>query len=178
MVVMRSGWSRQGGFELFLTDGSRGQELWDLAFAAGAYGSPRTPTRWNASRTACCRIAPTPTTTPIRSKPASASGATWTPVTLSASPIIARHEDPDARKLLVNVHIDGDMPASRTRGRPPSPVSRRRAPRGVWSPKLERNIGLALVPVRHAVPGTMLDVDAEGVALTMTVTDILFGDSL
>ena len=45
MVVMRSGWSRQGGFELFLTDGSRGQELWDLAFAAGAaYGvAPGTP---------------------------------------------------------------------------------------------------------------------------------------
>ena len=45
MVVMRSGWSRQGGFELFLTDGSRGQELWDLAFAAGAaFGvAPGTP---------------------------------------------------------------------------------------------------------------------------------------
>ncbi len=45
IVMMRSGWSRQGGFELFLTDGSRGRELWDLAFAAGErYGAaPGTP---------------------------------------------------------------------------------------------------------------------------------------
>ena len=93
--------------------------------------------------------------------------------------IIARHEDPDARKLLVNVHIDGDMPASEN----PWPATVAGQPAGelrvgVWSPKLERNIGLALVPVGHSAPGTTLDVDAEGVALTMTVTDIPFGDSL
>ena len=71
--------------------------------------------------------------------------------------IIARHEDRDARKLLVNVHIDGDMPdigepvaGDRRRS------ARRRTPRPVSGhPKLERNIGLALVPVRHAAPGTI-----------------------
>jgi len=39
IVLCRSGWSKQGGFELFLQDGSRGVELWDLVVAAGApYG--------------------------------------------------------------------------------------------------------------------------------------------
>ncbi len=39
LVLCRSGWSRQGGFELFLTDGSRGVELWDKVMAAGtAFG--------------------------------------------------------------------------------------------------------------------------------------------
>ena len=39
VVVCRSGWSKQGGFELFLQDGSRGCELWDLVAEAGAtYG--------------------------------------------------------------------------------------------------------------------------------------------
>jgi glycine cleavage system aminomethyltransferase T len=93
--------------------------------------------------------------------------------------IVARHKDPDARKLLVNVHIDGDMPASEN----PWPATIAGQPAGelrvgIWSPKLERNIGLALVPVRYAAPGTTLNVDAEGVAFTMTVTDIPFGDSL
>lgn len=35
LVVARSGWSKQGGFELYLRDGSRGQELWDLVAEAG-----------------------------------------------------------------------------------------------------------------------------------------------
>ncbi|MEM7323004.1 MAG: glycine cleavage T C-terminal barrel domain-containing protein [Actinomycetota bacterium] len=39
LVLCRSGWSKQGGFELFLRDGSRGDELWDLVMAAGeSYG--------------------------------------------------------------------------------------------------------------------------------------------
>ena len=35
LVLCRSGWSRQGGFELFLQDGSRGGELWQRVVAAG-----------------------------------------------------------------------------------------------------------------------------------------------
>ena len=39
LVLCRSGWSKQGGFELFLTDGSRGIDLWDSVMAAGSpYG--------------------------------------------------------------------------------------------------------------------------------------------
>ena len=36
MVVARSGWSKQGGLELYLRDGRFGQDLWDRAFEAGA----------------------------------------------------------------------------------------------------------------------------------------------
>lgn len=35
LVVARSGWSHQGGFELYLRDGSRGTELWDKVRTAG-----------------------------------------------------------------------------------------------------------------------------------------------
>ncbi|HSF84382.1 MAG TPA: glycine cleavage T C-terminal barrel domain-containing protein [Acidimicrobiia bacterium] len=39
LVLCRSGWSKQGGFELFLQDGSRGIELYDRVMEAGApYG--------------------------------------------------------------------------------------------------------------------------------------------
>lgn len=39
LVLARSGWSKQGGFELYLTDGSRGGELWEIVKEAGAkYG--------------------------------------------------------------------------------------------------------------------------------------------
>lgn len=45
MVVARSGWSKQGGFELYLTDGSLGGELWDKVKEAGTpFGiGPGTP---------------------------------------------------------------------------------------------------------------------------------------
>jgi len=35
LVVARSGWSKQGGFELYLRDGSRGGDLWALVKEAG-----------------------------------------------------------------------------------------------------------------------------------------------
>ncbi|MBI1386689.1 MAG: glycine cleavage system protein T [Rhizobiales bacterium] len=39
LVVARSGWSKQGGFELYLQDGSLGDDLWERVKAVGAaYG--------------------------------------------------------------------------------------------------------------------------------------------
>jgi len=39
LVLARSGWSKQGGFELYLRDAARGSELWELVREAGsAYG--------------------------------------------------------------------------------------------------------------------------------------------
>jgi aminomethyltransferase len=35
LVLCRSGWSKQGGFELFLQDGTRGNDLWAAVVAAG-----------------------------------------------------------------------------------------------------------------------------------------------
>ncbi len=35
MVIARSGWSLQGGFEIYLMDGSKGNDLWDMLFEAG-----------------------------------------------------------------------------------------------------------------------------------------------
>lgn len=50
MVLCRSGWSHQGGFELFLQDGSRGNELWAKVREAGrpygiGPGAPNDPER-------------------------------------------------------------------------------------------------------------------------------------
>jgi len=35
LVLARSGWSKQGGFELYLLDATRGTDLWELVKAAG-----------------------------------------------------------------------------------------------------------------------------------------------
>lgn len=36
VVVQRSGWSKQGGFEIYLRDGTKGTELWNIFREAGA----------------------------------------------------------------------------------------------------------------------------------------------
>ncbi len=36
VVVQRSGWSKQGGFEIYLRDGKRGTDLWNVVREAGA----------------------------------------------------------------------------------------------------------------------------------------------
>ncbi len=36
LVIARSGWSKQGGFEIYLQDGRQGHALWDHVFEAGA----------------------------------------------------------------------------------------------------------------------------------------------
>ena len=45
LIVQRSGWSKQGGFELYLMDGTQGGKLWELVMEAGKkYGiKPATP---------------------------------------------------------------------------------------------------------------------------------------
>ena len=35
LIVQRSGWSKQGGFELYLRDGDKGEKLWGLVMKAG-----------------------------------------------------------------------------------------------------------------------------------------------
>ncbi len=50
VLVQRSGWSKQGGFEIYLRDGSRGRELWNIFAEAGrpwdiGPGGPTTPER-------------------------------------------------------------------------------------------------------------------------------------
>ncbi len=50
VAVQRSGWSKQGGFEIYLKDGSKGTQLWNIFKEAGqpwgiGPGAPATPER-------------------------------------------------------------------------------------------------------------------------------------
>ena len=50
VAVQRSGWSKQGGFEIYLKDGSKGSKLWNIFKEAGkpwgiGPGAPATPER-------------------------------------------------------------------------------------------------------------------------------------
>jgi glycine cleavage system aminomethyltransferase T len=53
VAIQRSGWSKQGGFEIYLKDGTRGTELWNMFKEAGqpwgiGPGGPSTPERFES----------------------------------------------------------------------------------------------------------------------------------
>lgn len=53
VALQRSGWSKQGGFEIYLRDGTMGTRLWNLVKEAGAPhgigpGAPATPERYES----------------------------------------------------------------------------------------------------------------------------------
>lgn len=185
MVICRSGWSRQGGYELFLTDGTKGAALWDLVAGAGEpYGiAPGTPHHMERIENGLLSYG---SDTDDDTDPVEAGLGQWCDLDrpfIGRDAIVARHEEPADRRRLVNVDVDvvdrtelwtADQPyPARADG---EPVGELRTT--VWSPKLERFIGLALLPVAHAEPGTHLAVDAPGIVTAMTVTDVPFGVSL
>lgn len=187
MVICRSGWSRQGGFELFLTDGSRGQDLWDRVAAAGApYGiAPGTPHHMERIENGLLSYR---ADTDDDTDPIEAGLGQWCDLErdfVGRDALVARHDDAGARRRLVNVVVDrgdlGDDPlwtADQPHAASVGGAAAGELRVAVWSPKLACHVGLALVPVEHAEPGTRLDVDGLGDLVSMTVTDVPFGVSL
>jgi aminomethyltransferase len=58
VAVQRSGWSKQGGFEIYLKDGTRGDELWSIVKEAGqpyaiGNGGPTSPERTESGLVSC-----------------------------------------------------------------------------------------------------------------------------
>ncbi|WP_137155146.1 glycine cleavage T C-terminal barrel domain-containing protein [Rhizobium sp. FKL33] len=58
VALQRSGWSKQGGFEIYLKDASRGTDLWNIVKEAGkpfdiGPGSPMTPERTESGLVSC-----------------------------------------------------------------------------------------------------------------------------
>jgi glycine cleavage system aminomethyltransferase T len=183
LVICRSGWSRQGGVELFLTDSTHGQALWDLVMQAGApYGiAPGTPHQMERIENGLLSYASDtdPDTDPIEAGLGAYVNLDGDFDFIGKQALIARHADPTTRRRLVNVTLDGEMP------NPEHPwealsggTNIGQVRTATYSPKLDRNVGLALVSVAYAEAGTSFDVDTDGTTLTATVMDVPFGTSL
>lgn len=182
LVICRSGWSRQGGVELFLTDNTQGQALWDRVVEAGApFGiAPGTPNQMERVENGLLSYG---SDTDADTDPIEAGLGAYVNLDddfdfVGKQALIARHADPSTRRRLVNVTLDGEMPnpahpwEAHSHG---DPIGQIRT--ATYSPLLDRNVGLALVPVACAEAGTSFAVDADGTTLTATVMDTPFGTS-
>ena len=174
LVVCRSGWSGQGGFELFLTDGSRGGELWDRVWEAGlAYGiHPGTPNPAEriesgllSYRCDCAGSA-----TPLELGLGRFLTLDRDDEFVGKAALLAERESGPARRL-VKVSLSGDRLASPSEHPWPArddhgfPVGEVRV--AVWSPALGSNLALALVEASTAGSGfTALTPDGDELVAT------------
>ena len=165
LVVSRTGWSGELGYELYLQDGTRGSELWDICMAAGEeFGiKPATPSTIRSleggilSYGSDITRSDNPWTVGLErlvdvDKPEPYIGK-------AALQKIARDGTP---RRLVGVEIDGQHLVGNDRfwevlcdedviGH---------VTRCTWSPRLERNIGLVNVPVENSTAGSRLTIQA------------------
>ena len=182
VIVTRTGWTGEVGYELYLRDGSRGVDLWERVMEAGReFGiGPTGPSDIRRIEAGILNygIDITLDTNPFE------VGLGWQVNLEQDADFIGRQalerikaDGPD--RLLAGVEIEGEpLDLNMTRW----PVHLDGSEVGfitsaVYSPRLEKNIGYAMLPVEKAELGTRLTVTvADGDARDATVVPKPFVD--
>jgi glycine cleavage system aminomethyltransferase T len=179
IAVQRSGWSKQGGFEIYLKDGSQGTKLWNIFKEAGKAwdigpGTPATPER-------------------VESGLVSVGGDTDD----DTNPFevrLGKYVDLDVDDNVVGIQALRKIKANGVKrhqlgllldGKTPAPMGYRlediasggkvvgKMTNCVWSPRLKANIGFALVGIRVGVGDTVL-VQREGGPVSAKLVELPF----
>lgn len=179
VVLCRSGWSKQGGFELFLTDRSQGNCLWDLVCAAGAqYGiGPGSPNHTERIESGLLSFG---SDHDWDSDPFECGLGDYVSLDVDhdfvgKQALLARRTAPD-RRPIVNVRLQGTF-ADCTSPWEASVDGERvgEIRNAIWSARLDTWIGLAQLSADHAHAGSVVDVAAGTNPVTATVTAEPFG---
>ena len=180
IVLCRSGWSKQGGFELFLTDGSRGADLWNSIIAAGTpYGiGPGAPNHTERLESGLLSFA---SDTDEDTDPFEAGLGAFVDLDvgyefIGKSTLKKRRTDDRHQRRLVNITVEG--PAPHCENPWPTTIAGNRVGQVrnlTWSPRLGHSIGVALLRLDASVPGTLIEIDADGRGLVARVSETPFG---
>ncbi len=164
VVVSRTGWSAEIGFEIYLRDPSRGDELWERIMEAGAPHRIR-PIAPSQIRRVEAGIFCYGADMTIDDNPFEIMGLERLVEDQSADYVgkdaLARIRAEGVGRKLVGFALDGGEPVQ---GLPEAAPAFRdgeevgRVTAMVWSPRLERNIGYVWVPIGLAGPGNALEV--------------------
>jgi glycine cleavage system aminomethyltransferase T len=179
LVVARSGWSKQGGFELYLMDGARGVDLWNIVREAGrpwdiGPGNPNVCERiesgllsWGADTDDA--------TNPFEVRLGRYVDLDVPDDVVGIVPLRNIHEA-GARRHQLGLVLEGDEPMAphrvwydiETDGRKIGDMTN-----GVWSRRLGRNIGFALVAREHKA-GDIVVVSKDGARISGKLTALPF----
>ncbi len=185
VVISRTGWTGEVGFEIYLRDGSRGDELWERVMEAGRPYDIRPIAPCEARRIEA-GIFNYRSDMTQENNPFEVTGLERLVDLGKRADYIGKaalqriHRDGVSRKLM-GVEIPGQaMPFELAE---PWPVTNGngaqigRVTDAIWSPRLERNIGYAWIPTELASPGTRINVRTpDGGAVEATVAALPFLD--
>lgn len=181
VIVTRTGWSAEVGYELYLLDAQRGNDLWERIMEAGRPYEIR-PTgpvdirrieggilNWGADMDASNnpfelgldRLVDLDAELPFMGKEA-----------------LRRIQAEGVKRKLVGIEIDGD-PLDLNMTSWPTRVEGQEVGRvtsAVWSPRLSKNVGYTWVPIEHAETGSELTIVTPDGPRTAVVTPMPFID--
>lgn len=181
VVVTRTGWSGEVGYEVYLRDGSRGLELWERVMAAGAPYNIR-PTGPSDIRRIEAGLLNYGADIRLEHNPFEVGLDRLVQLDKDVGFIgrdaLRRIKSDGVRRKLVGVEIQAEpldlnetfWPVWNAGGRIGTVTS------AVYSPRLKRNIGYAMVPTDHAGVGTGLWVDAPSGRAKASVVPMPFVD--
>lgn len=164
LVVARSGWSRQGGFELFLQDAQHGDELWEMVVEAGKPHNiaPAAPSWIERIESGLLDYGTDMTSD---NNPFEMGLDKFVDLEQDAQFIgkeaLLRIQAAGITQKLVGLEITGEKVTSfedrwpiTVEGEPGGYVTS-----ATFSPRLEKNIALAMLPIANAQPHTTLTVE-------------------
>ncbi len=164
VIVTRTGWSAEVGYEIYLRDGGRGADLWEKVLAAGKPFDIR-PTGPSEARRIEAGILNCPSDINLGTNPFEV-GLGWQveegkKADFVGKKALARIRNEGPKRKLVGVEIGGPPLSGWVPEYWPVTTGHKAVgtlTAGAFSPRLEKNIGYAMVPIRHAKLGTKLTV--------------------
>ena len=167
VVVTRTGWSGEVGYEVYLRDGSRGDELWERIMEAGRPHQIR-PTGPSDIRRVEAGILNWGADMTLEDNVFEA-GLEWLidqgkSTDYIGKAALERIRREGVTRKLVGVEIAGE-PLGFNPDKWPVTAGGRpigRVTSAIWSPRLEKNLGYAMLPVDRTTPGSEITVEIPG----------------
>ena len=181
VVVTRTGWTSEVGYEIYLRDGSRGDELWERIMEAGRPFNIR-PTGPSDIRRIEGGILNHGTDITLDTNPYEVGLDRLVDLDKDAEFLgreaLRRVRAEGVKRRLVGVEIEG-APIAFNMTRWPVRIESEnigQVTSAIYSPRLQKNIGYAMVPVAHAALGTEFEVETPGGAARAVVVPMPFVD--
>jgi glycine cleavage system aminomethyltransferase T len=168
VAVQRSGWSKQGGFEIYLKDGSKGTKLWNIFKEAGKSwgigpGAPATPERVESG------LVSVGGDTDDDTNPFEVRLGKYVDLDVPDDVVgiqaLRRIKADGIKRHQLGVILEGDKPAPlgfRLEDITHNGVTVGKMTNCVWSPRLKANIGFALIKSSVTVGQTVTINRASG----------------
>ncbi len=182
LIVSRTGWSSELGYEIYLTDGSRGDELWEKIMSVGE------PLGLKPGHTSSIRrieggMLSYHADADISTNPYEVRLGRLVDLEMDAEYIgksaLQRIKDEGVKRLQVGILIEGEPLKGPNTTFWPLEIEGEnigRVTSAVYSPRLKQNIALAMVSANNATIGTVIDVMTSSGKTRATIVDFPFYD--